>query len=302
METQTPQPVIIPVHQWTHDGNEVLMLKWVTNEGKAHGGFQWPLQVGSTLDCPDWNPDPVCGGGLHGWAWGMGIGAGKDPDWSATWIVYAAKLEDIVLVDGEKVKSKSAVVRFVGSWNGALNFLLPGQMAWVYQASQWAASNSGDGGTASNSGTRGAASNSGAYGAASNSGAYGAASNSGAYGAASNSGTRGAASNSGYGGTASNSGDGGTASNSGTRGAASNSGAYGAASTTGVCSAAIVTGADGKARGGLYSCIALAWWNKDARRYEMRCAEVGCGDGSDNKLKANVWYEVNAAGEFVEVD
>lgn len=32
----------------------------------------------------------------------------------------------------------------------------------------------------------------------------------------------------------------------------------------------------------------------------MRCAETGCGDGSDGKLKANTWYSLNESGDFVE--
>jgi hypothetical protein len=33
----------------------------------------------------------------------------------------------------------------------------------------------------------------------------------------------------------------------------------------------------------------------------MRCAQVGIGDGSDGKLKAGVWYRLDVAGAFVEV-
>ena len=33
--------------------------------GKAYGGFQWN-PVGEWTEAPDWNPQPVCGGGLHG--------------------------------------------------------------------------------------------------------------------------------------------------------------------------------------------------------------------------------------------
>jgi hypothetical protein len=33
----------------------------------------------------------------------------------------------------------------------------------------------------------------------------------------------------------------------------------------------------------------------------MRCREVGIGDGSDGKLKANTWYRLDEAGEFQEV-
>jgi hypothetical protein len=32
----------------------------------------------------------------------------------------------------------------------------------------------------------------------------------------------------------------------------------------------------------------------------MRCAEIGIGDGSDGKLKANVWYELDEEGKFIE--
>jgi hypothetical protein len=33
----------------------------------------------------------------------------------------------------------------------------------------------------------------------------------------------------------------------------------------------------------------------------MRCREIGCGDGSDGKLKADTWYQISGAGEFQEV-
>ena len=52
---------------------------------------------------------------------------------------------------------------------------------------------------------------------------------------------------------------------------------------------------------GKFGCIALAWRNNAENRIEMRCAEIGCGDGSDGKLKADVWYQLDAQGEFVEV-
>lgn len=35
------------------------------NKDFTHHGFQWPSEVGATVKCPDWNPEPVCGGGLH---------------------------------------------------------------------------------------------------------------------------------------------------------------------------------------------------------------------------------------------
>ncbi|MDE2103495.1 MAG: hypothetical protein KGL39_40015, partial [Patescibacteria group bacterium] len=35
------------------------------NNGISHGGFRW-APVGVWTEAPDWNPLPICGGGLHG--------------------------------------------------------------------------------------------------------------------------------------------------------------------------------------------------------------------------------------------
>lgn len=35
------------------------------NENRIHYGFKWPLEVGVTVECPDWDPKPKCGNGLH---------------------------------------------------------------------------------------------------------------------------------------------------------------------------------------------------------------------------------------------
>ena len=73
-----------------------------------------------------------------------------------------------------------------------------------------------------------------------------------------------------------------------------------ASSATGDRSASVCTGIESKAMAGKYGCIALAWWNTKESRGEMRCAETGCGDGSDGKLKAEVWYRLDDNGLFVE--
>lgn len=218
-----PEPAIIPSYEWLNGGKEVLLLKCVNADGLAYGGFKWPLEVGASVEAPDWDPRPVCGGGLHGWAWGIGIGGGKDPDWAGVWIVYGSDKEDVVHItdSGGKEKSRRGIVRFVsqpGDWQAATNFILAGQIAWVQQASS---------------------------------------------------------------------------------GAASATGYRGAASATGYSGAAIA-GYCGRARAGKFGCVAIAWWNESEKRQEMRCREVGCGDGTDGKLKACVWYRLNPAGEFIE--
>jgi hypothetical protein len=32
----------------------------------------------------------------------------------------------------------------------------------------------------------------------------------------------------------------------------------------------------------------------------MQCRQIGCGDGSDGKLKADTWYYLTKEGEFRE--
>ena len=90
------------------------------------------------------------------------------------------------------------------------------------------------------------------------------------------------------------------ASAAGRNGAASATGERGAASATGENGAACVTGLCGLARAGKWGCIALAF---DAGNHqEMRCAQVGSGDGSDGELKAGAWYRLDESGAFVEVE
>ena len=82
--------------------------------------------------------------------------------------------------------------------------------------------------------------------------------------------------------------------------ASSATGYSSASSATGDRSASVCTGPCSKAMAGKYGCIALAWWNEVEQRGEMRCAETGCGDGSDGKLKAEVWYRLDDGGQFVD--
>ena len=41
-------------------------LRKISKDGKnRYNDFVWPLEVGAEVVCPDWNPKPNCGGGLH---------------------------------------------------------------------------------------------------------------------------------------------------------------------------------------------------------------------------------------------
>ena len=129
-----------------------------------------------------------------------------------------------------------------------------------------------------------------------------AASSTGYRAASSSAGDSSAAATTGYNSAAATTGYYSAASSTGDYSSSSSTGNYSASSATGDSSAAICTGGHGKSMAGKYGCIALLWWNEDGRRYEMRCAETGCGDGSDGKLKAEVWYRLNADGKFVETE
>ena len=302
------------MEEFAHD---FLFLRSADSDGKAHGGFQWPTVAGEMVTAPDWNPEPICGGGLHGLAEGVGDwGLLKTPsDSTALWYVCGAIRSEAVTVDDLKIKVPRCRVLYVGSFAGAMDLISPRMTDEVMRLTADRRRLSGDSGAASNSGDRGAASNSGDSGAASNSGDSGAASNSGDSGAASNSGGRGAASNSGYCGAASNSGDRGAASNSGEygaasnsggRGAASNSGDSGAASNSGYCGAASSVGKHGVALSHGFQSIGMVT-DSNLLILVERCGETGailhhfaamCGT---KNVKPNVWYMLTG-GKLTEVN
>ncbi len=123
-----------PIEKWTDETGKVLLLKSVSWDGGAYGGFKWPLQVGAVVTAPDWNPETVCGGGFHAWPWGLGVGTGKSPKWMCPWLVLAAKPEDVVLicgVYGYKAKVREAEIRHVGDFASAYRMTLEGLSGWV---------------------------------------------------------------------------------------------------------------------------------------------------------------------------
>ena len=84
-------------------------LRTTDRKGKSYGDFQWPMEVGATVTCPDWNHQPACGGGLHGLLNGEGtqfLLGEKDDPW---WIVEA---EDAVYIKGKYKFQTCKVVAF----------------------------------------------------------------------------------------------------------------------------------------------------------------------------------------------
>jgi hypothetical protein len=222
----------IPIHQWTHTGDKVLVLKCVGANMRGHGNFPYPQS--GPVECPDewcaewggekpevwrggWEPDQKCGAGLHGWAWGLGVGEGRDADYNpitSRWLVIACAPADVVgevratgIDAGQKVKFRAGGVVYCGDWRGAYGLVIDGLIAWIAASADGNAAASGYSGNAAASGDSGNAAASGDRGNAAASGYSGNAAASGYSGNAAASGYSGNAAASGDRGNAAVSGD-----------------------------------------------------------------------------------------------
>lgn len=94
------------------------MLRTCGLDRRSYGGFLWP-DVGEEIAAPDWNPKPVCGGGLHGLL--RGVGSGVYLEWGeALWQVVEVETKMVVWIDGNKVKVPRGRVLYCGDRHGAL--------------------------------------------------------------------------------------------------------------------------------------------------------------------------------------
>jgi len=137
----------------------VLVLRTCGPNGESHGGFIWPEK--GVVEAPDWNPEPFCGGGLHGLLRGCGNGSLLNHSAAATARVVKVKAEDIVDLGG-KVKFPRCTIVFSGSLAEAIKYIdahgcadLPVVKAirtagdeGTATAGYWGTATAGDGGTA----------------------------------------------------------------------------------------------------------------------------------------------------------
>ena len=132
---------MLDFHKWTNKDGEVLVLRRIPQNRITHNGFVWPSGVGTVVECPDWNPIPICGGGLHGWPWSFGLGDGCDYDIIGDiWLVIGCKPEDVVgeLQNGTKCKFRCGVIRLEGKFGDAMNAVKDGFAKCVEAASETA--------------------------------------------------------------------------------------------------------------------------------------------------------------------
>ena len=138
-------------HEWTNEQGEVLILRRIPQSRITNGDgegedFVWPSGVGSVVECPNWRPDSQCGGGLHGWPLGFGLGEGCDYDIiEDIWLVIGATPEDVCgeLEGDAKCKFRVGVIRFEGTFGAAMEFVRSGFAACV-QAMAMAKEKNGD--------------------------------------------------------------------------------------------------------------------------------------------------------------
>jgi hypothetical protein len=88
-------------------------LRTTDKDGKAYGGFQWPVQVGAVVEAPDWSPEPECGNGLHGLK--DGLGGSSYLSWGADALWWIVEADEAVCLDGDKWKFPRCTVVAVGS-------------------------------------------------------------------------------------------------------------------------------------------------------------------------------------------
>ena len=101
----------------------VLVLRTCAADMSAYGGFVWPES--GPVECPDWDPEPECGNGLHGALWGEGDGNLLDWSEDARWLVIEVPAHTVVdIVDlGGKVKFPRGNVVYCGDRQGAAAYI-----------------------------------------------------------------------------------------------------------------------------------------------------------------------------------
>lgn len=99
-----------------------LVLRACKEDMSSKNGFVWPTS--GLVECPDWDPVPKCGYGLHGWLYGHGDGEVSEY-WNENdkWLVVSVETSTIVHLEG-KVKFPKGDVLFCRDRKSATDFLL----------------------------------------------------------------------------------------------------------------------------------------------------------------------------------
>ena len=101
-----------------------LILRKCNYNGYSSRNFYYG-NAGDIATCPDWNPNPRCGNGLHGLKEGNG-------DWNLLsgddWLVIETNDEDVVNIDKDKCKFRTGKILFRGSDTELANSEFPAKL------------------------------------------------------------------------------------------------------------------------------------------------------------------------------
>ncbi len=99
-----------------------LVLRTCNADMTSYGGFVWPAE--GAVQCDDWSETPICKGGLFGLLWGEGNGDRLSWGTDAKWLVVRVLLDDVVEIDGEKVKYPRGIVEHCGTQETATRYIV----------------------------------------------------------------------------------------------------------------------------------------------------------------------------------
>jgi hypothetical protein len=241
--------------------HDAVVIRTSNSDDTAWGGFQWPSEVGSLVEAPDWDPRPKCGYGLHGLLDGIGAWGLTDRD-SPVWQVVGVKRDECVWVEDDKVKFPRCVLLYRGDKAGALKLILPDMIKAIMGGAEGNTA-TGDRGHAAATGDRGHAAATGDCGHAAATG------------------DRGHAAATGYSGHAAATGYSGHAAATGDRGIAAS------------------LGIEGSATAGPAGAIMLAHWDTSAWPYKL--SAVGAFMVGSDGVEPGKTYRLSANGKPVEV-
>jgi len=264
---------------------KAYMLRTCAADGTSHGGFRWPKE--GAVSCPDWDPKPECGNGLHGLLWGGGnLSLLSNAD-DAIWQIV--EIEEWVEI-GQKVKVPRGVVVYSGDMAGATVGIAMKWLDHLKKTNTFTV----EGGAASGYSSRLAASGDSSRLAASGYYSQLAASGDSSRLAASGDSSRLAASGdysrlaaSGDYSQLAASGDYSRLAASGDYSQLAASGDSSRLAASGGSSIAMCAGPDSTAAAGTNGTIAITWWDAEAKRFRVVVGYVG-----EDGIEAGVFYRV----------
>jgi hypothetical protein len=239
--------------------------------GKITTSFVWPRT--GRVECPDWNPEPKCGGGFHGLEFGEGSWGllNEDATPSEEWRVVRVEQTDLVRLndnDSVKVKFHAGDIIYCGNKAGALAMVMCGKEFMDRAIIQAKSPSSGHSSTSASSGD---SSTSASSGDSSTSASSGDSSTSASSGDSSKS---------------ASSGDYSKSASSGDSSTSASSGYYSKSEQIGKSGIAVAIGKNVRAKAGQNGLLILTYWDTKQERYHACVGEVG------RDVEADTWYNV----------